>query len=208
MQGHWDLHQETAVWSLRGRSKRWVDRRYVRAPSNRPSPRASLRDPDLSANPVPENLDWKQKYRDSLLEMETEEKRWKDVEQVLRRLIGRLCAAGMGVDPLLDDELTALAAANRRNADALELERLAASLTTAVVTVEATSRLPQGRAAQSAGASSREAGPLGFDLRRHRFVARAPQRPNRTTRRAELDRGAAAADTMPRCRRSSHARRM
>jgi diguanylate cyclase len=92
---------------------------------------------------VPENVDWKQKYRNSLLEMEAEEKRWKDVEQVLRRLIGRLCAAGMGVDPLLDDELTALAAANRRNADALELERLAASLRTAVVTVEATSRLPQ-----------------------------------------------------------------
>jgi diguanylate cyclase len=92
---------------------------------------------------VSETLDWKQKYRDSLLEMEAEEKRWKEVEQVLRRLIGRLCAAGMGVDPLLDDELTVLAAANRRNADALELERLAASLRTAVVTVEATSRLPQ-----------------------------------------------------------------
>ncbi len=92
---------------------------------------------------MPENIDWKQKYRDSLLEMEAEEKRWKEVEQVLRRLIGRLCAAGMGVDPLLDDELSVLAAANRRNADALELERLAASLRTAVVTVEATSRLPQ-----------------------------------------------------------------
>src|ERR1700688_1606564 len=87
--------------------------------------------------------DWKQKYRDALLEDEAEEKRWREVEQVLRRLIGRLCAAGMGVDPLLDDELAALAAANRRNAEALELERLAASLRTAVVTVEATSRLPQ-----------------------------------------------------------------
>ena len=97
----------------------------------------------VQAYAVPENIDWKQKYRDSLLEMEAEEKRWREVEQVLRRLIGRLCAAGMGVDPLLDDELTALAAANRRNADALELERLAASLRTAVVTVEATSRLPQ-----------------------------------------------------------------
>jgi diguanylate cyclase len=91
------------------------------------------------AKPVPETPDWKQKYRDSLLEMETEEKRWRDVEQILRRLIGRLCAAGMGVDPQLDDELTALAAANRRNADALELEKLAASLTTAVVAVDATS---------------------------------------------------------------------
>jgi len=89
--------------------------------------------------PVPEITDWKQKYRDSLLEMEGEEKRWRQVEQILRRLIGRLCAAGMGLDSQLDDELTALAAANRRNADAVELERLAQSLTSAVVAVDATS---------------------------------------------------------------------
>src|SRR5258708_22249724 len=88
---------------------------------------------------VPETADWKQKYRDSLVEMEAEEVRWRHVEQLLRRLVGRLCAAGMGVNPQLDDELTALAAANRRNADAAELERLAASLTTVVVAVDATS---------------------------------------------------------------------
>ena len=89
--------------------------------------------------PVPEFTDWKRKYRDSLVEMEAEEKRWREVEQILRRLIGRLCAAGMGMDAQLDDELTALAAANRRNADAKELERLAKSLTSAVVTLDATS---------------------------------------------------------------------
>jgi diguanylate cyclase len=88
---------------------------------------------------VSDTTDWKQKYRDSLLEMEAEEKQWRDIEQLLRRLIGRLCAAGMGVDGQLDDELTAIAAANRRNADAAELERLAESLTTAVVAVDATS---------------------------------------------------------------------
>jgi diguanylate cyclase len=92
---------------------------------------------------VSETTDWKQKYRDSLLEMEAEEKRWREVERILRRLIGRLCAAGMGVNPQLDDELTALAAANRRPADASELERLAESLTTAVVAVDATSPVPQ-----------------------------------------------------------------
>jgi diguanylate cyclase len=74
--------------------------------------------------------------------MEAEEKRWRHTEQVLRRLVGRLCAAGMGVNPKLDDELTALAAANRRNADADELARLAASLTTTVVAVDATSPVP------------------------------------------------------------------
>jgi diguanylate cyclase len=89
-----------------------------------------------------ETADWKQKYRDSLIEMEAEEVRWRHVEQVLRRLVGRLCAAGMGVNPQLDDELIALAAANRRNADADELARLAESLTTTVVAVDAASPVP------------------------------------------------------------------
>src|ERR1700679_2552492 len=91
---------------------------------------------------VSETADWKQKYRDSLIEMEAEEVRWKQAEQVLRRLVGRLCAAGMGVNPRLDDELIALAAANRRNADASELARLADSLTTTVVAVDATAPIP------------------------------------------------------------------
>ena len=89
-----------------------------------------------------ETADWKQKYRDSLVEMEAEEARWRQVEQVLRRLVGRLCAAGMGVNPRLDDELIALAAANRRNADAEELGRLAETLTTTVVAVDATAPVP------------------------------------------------------------------
>ena len=89
-----------------------------------------------------DSADWKQKYRDSLVEMEAEEIRWRHVEQVLRRLVGRLCAAGMGVNPQLDNELVALAAANRRNADADELARLAESLTTTVVAVDAEAPIP------------------------------------------------------------------
>src|ERR1700761_3032352 len=89
-----------------------------------------------------DTADWKQKYRDSLAEMEAEEVRWRHIEQVLRRLVGRLCAAGMGVNPQLDDELIALAAANRRNADAEELARLAGSLTTTVVAVDAPAAVP------------------------------------------------------------------
>jgi diguanylate cyclase len=91
---------------------------------------------------VSDSGEWKQKYRDSLIEMEAEEVRWRHVEQVLRRLVGRLCAAGMGVNPHLDDELMALAAANRRSADADELARLAESLTTTVVAVDAVSPVP------------------------------------------------------------------
>src|SRR5258708_5365734 len=74
--------------------------------------------------------------------MEAEETRWRQIELVLRRLIGRLCAAGMGVNPQLDDELIALAAANRRNADAEELAKLAESLTTTVVAVDAVAPVP------------------------------------------------------------------
>jgi len=91
---------------------------------------------------VSDTGEWKQKYRDSLIEMEAEETRWRHTEQVLRRLVGRLCAAGMGVNPQLDDELMALAAANRRNADTDELGRLAESLTTTVVAVDAVSPVP------------------------------------------------------------------
>ncbi len=100
-----------------------------------------------------ETTDWKQKYRDSLLEIEAEEKSWREVEQLLRRLIGRLCAAGLGQDSDLDEELTTLAAANRRNADAAELDRLATSLTTAVVAVDGVSRMTRAAEPSSSIAS-------------------------------------------------------
>ncbi|MEP6883869.1 MAG: GGDEF domain-containing protein [Gammaproteobacteria bacterium] len=109
-----------------------------------------------------QTTDWKQKYRDSLLEMEVEEKRWREIEQVLRRLIGRLCAAGFGVDAEQDAELRALAAANRRNADAAELERLAASLTRAVVAVDGASPASRtaGPAIQIVGHTTLTAAPV------------------------------------------------
>jgi diguanylate cyclase len=88
---------------------------------------------------VNDTADWKQKYRDSLREMEAEEGRWRQIEQALRRLVGRLCAAGMGVNPQLDEELVVLAAANRRGAPAEELERLAGTLTAAIIAVDAVS---------------------------------------------------------------------
>jgi diguanylate cyclase len=86
---------------------------------------------------VTETTDWKQKYRDSLVEMEAEERRWRQVEQALRRLVGRLCAAAMGISAQLDDELSTLAAANRRNAPAEELESLFGSLTVTIAAVDA-----------------------------------------------------------------------
>ncbi|MGO9332322.1 MAG: hypothetical protein ACLQJ0_30015, partial [Steroidobacteraceae bacterium] len=81
---------------------------------------------------MPENIDWKEKYRNSVREMEAEEKRWHHAEKVLRHLVNRLCAAGMGAHAQLDDQLAAISAANRRKADAAELETLARALTSAV----------------------------------------------------------------------------
>jgi diguanylate cyclase len=86
---------------------------------------------------VPETPDWKQKYRDSVREMESEEKRWRHVETALRRLVSRLCVAGMGTSGPLDDELSRIADANRRKAEVEELESLAKNLTRKVVAVEA-----------------------------------------------------------------------
>lgn len=65
--------------------------------------------------------DWKTKHLNSLREMELEERRWRALEQVLRRLVNRLCAAAMGIDPRLDTQLSKLAEANRRGADVTEL---------------------------------------------------------------------------------------
>jgi diguanylate cyclase len=87
--------------------------------------------------------------------MEAGEKGWRQVEHALRRLVGRLCAAGLGVNPQLDAELQSLAAANRRNAPAEELEHLSASLTDAIVAVDAAS--PPGAAASRCGDSTRAA---------------------------------------------------
>jgi diguanylate cyclase len=68
--------------------------------------------------------------------MEAEEKRWRQIEKILRLMINRLCAAGMGVNETLDTELAVIAAANRRQAEVEELENLVNSLTTAVTAVD------------------------------------------------------------------------
>ncbi len=97
---------------------------------------------------------WKHKYRDTLLEMEHAERQWRRVEKILRRLVNRLCAANMGAAAALDDDLAAIAAANRRDADAEELERLAAALTQTLAAIDdrAASRHAPTPAAESSSA--------------------------------------------------------
>ena len=85
---------------------------------------------------VAEAVDWRKRHLDALREMESEERRWRGVEQILRRLVGRVCAVAMGRDPRLDAQLNTLSAAARRNADEAELTALFDSLTGVVMAVE------------------------------------------------------------------------
>ena len=80
--------------------------------------------------------DWKATYLNSIREMEVEEKRWRDLEQVLRRIVNRLCLAGRGLDDALDAQLSKVTEANRRNAGAGELETLLGTLSTAVAALD------------------------------------------------------------------------
>lgn len=144
--------------------------------------------------------DWKQKYRDSVLELESEERRWRDAEKGLRQLVNRLCAAGMGVDPRLDDELAAIAAANRRNADVAELGSMASSLTLTITAVDAVRPVfASPTAPPVAGAPPRwcESQVAAVELLR-RFSADAPDEPlltelQRELTQADSDAGLAAA---------------
>ncbi len=83
-----------------------------------------------------EAVDWRKRHLDALREMETEERRWRGIEQILRRLVQRLCAAAMGNDARLDRQLETLCAATRRDADEPQLKALFDSLTGVIMAVE------------------------------------------------------------------------
>ena len=95
--------------------------------------------------------DWKAKHLGALREREVEERHWKDAEQILRRLVNRLCAAAMGIDPRLDAQLSKLAEANRRAADAAELGARYDSLRDALKALDAS---PSGRPPVDASATT------------------------------------------------------
>jgi len=60
-----------------------------------------------------ETNDWRARYQQLVREFDEAELRWRDLEHILRRIIGRLCAAAAGADSRLDEGLEALAAASR-----------------------------------------------------------------------------------------------
>ncbi len=76
--------------------------------------------------------DYKKKYFDSLESLEREQERFKTIDAVLKRLIGRLCVVARGQSAKLDDEIQKLQAAIRRDAKGDELDKIAAALTDAI----------------------------------------------------------------------------
>lgn len=81
--------------------------------------------------------DWRAKYRAAVDQLDAETKAWKRLEEVLRRLVRRLCLAANGVDARLDDELRTVAAAVRTESSVEALEPLLARLTSAVTAFDA-----------------------------------------------------------------------
>ena len=88
-----------------------------------------------------EAVDWRKRHLEALREMETEERRWRGIEQILRRLVSRLCAVAMGDDPRLDAQLEMLSAAARKDASEAQLKALFDDLTGVVMAVEKTAGL-------------------------------------------------------------------
>jgi diguanylate cyclase len=85
-------------------------------------------------NQVP---DWREKYRSAIEQLDAETKRWKRLEDVLRRLVRRLCAAAQGIDARLDEELGVVASAIRTAENAEAVDQLLARVTTAVAAFDA-----------------------------------------------------------------------
>jgi diguanylate cyclase len=91
---------------------------------------AELKGIDVQAKVEPDQ--WKKKYFEALRSLEQEERSFRSLETVLRRIANRLCFAALGQTPALDAELHRLTEAIRRKADETELERLFTPLTAAI----------------------------------------------------------------------------
>lgn len=75
---------------------------------------------------------WRTKYYDSLGRLEEQQLQFRAMETALKRLVGRLCTAALGLAPPLDGQLRNLQAVLRRETTAEELEKLTPALTDAI----------------------------------------------------------------------------
>jgi diguanylate cyclase len=75
---------------------------------------------------------WRTKYYDSLDRLDQQQLQFRAMETVLRRLVGRLCTATLGLAPPLDEQIRKLQTLIRRESTAEELEKLTPALTDAI----------------------------------------------------------------------------
>ncbi|HEU4485717.1 MAG TPA: diguanylate cyclase [Povalibacter sp.] len=75
---------------------------------------------------------WRSKYFDGLSALEQEREQARAMQNVLKRLAGRLCTATLGMSPALDHEVRKLQAALRRDATCDEFEKITPALTSAI----------------------------------------------------------------------------
>ena len=75
---------------------------------------------------------WRTKYYDSLGRLEEQQLQFQAMEAALKRLVGRLCTAALGLAPPLDEQLRKLQSVIRRETTAAELEQLTPALTEAI----------------------------------------------------------------------------
>ncbi|HSY09185.1 MAG TPA: GGDEF domain-containing protein [Steroidobacteraceae bacterium] len=103
-----------------------------------------------------DDIQWREKYRDSLSRLSAEEVRRSRLQSILRLLIGRLCVAGQGRDPRLDAELHKLAATVRKGIDPQGLEALLDPLSQAVTVLETQTHANPAAAAEPLAAPNGE----------------------------------------------------
>jgi diguanylate cyclase len=75
---------------------------------------------------------WRTKYYNSLGRLEEQQLQFQAMEAALKRLVGRLCTAALGLAPPLDEQIRKLQSVIRRETTAEELEQLTPALTDAI----------------------------------------------------------------------------
>lgn len=117
------------------------------------------------------DAEWKQKYFAAIRSIDEDERRARDVERALRKVVTRLCLVARGQDDDLDTGLSRLANANRDNASAEELTSLVAQLRDTVLTADSKTSLVRSLGASRAAELPPSGGTIAGALPVQRWAA-------------------------------------
>ena len=79
---------------------------------------------------------WQQPYREAVEELDRRERQWRQTDELLRRIAGRLCIAARGLDATLDDSLNEVISTLRKPVEPAPLESLLDALTRSVAALD------------------------------------------------------------------------